>query len=165
MRSLWIPVLALAGLTSACASPRLPNAAAASASVAPVPIAGYDWHLTPSEGSVYLAYGRAESDDLSLGLQCETGSGRVELTAPSPAGTREIHLESGGETERFSGQSEPSGLHEGDFLTAHAITSDPVMQRFRRLAWMARWVGGQREVYASHPGSAAQVERFFSRCG
>jgi hypothetical protein len=39
------------------------------------------------------------------------------------------------------------------------------LQRFRRLAWLARWQGGQREVYVPHPGSADRVERFFAFCG
>ncbi len=167
MRMLWMPAVALLGLTSACASnvgSTIPSASSPVAS-APAPVAGYDWHFTPSEEAVYLAYGVAESDDLRLGLHCDVGSGKVEISAPGPAGMREIYLESGGETERFPAQGEASELHDGDFVTAEASSSAPVFQRFRRVGWMAQWVGGEREVYAPHPGSEAGVERFFARCG
>ena len=48
---------------------------------------------------------------------------------------------------------------------ATAATSEPVLQRFRRLGWIAQWVDGEREVYTPHPGSEAGVERFFALCG
>jgi hypothetical protein len=167
MRSLWFPVLGLAALTSACASVEAPGPAitAAAASSAPAPVAGYDWHYTTDEGVARLAYGVEASDDLRLGLDCTAGSGKVDLTALGQTGDREIYLESGGDTERFPAEGEPSQLHDGDILTASAATSEPVMQRFRRVGWIAQWVDGKREVYAPHPGSEAGVERFFAMCG
>ncbi len=167
MRALWIPALVVLGLTSACAANRTPAASPVAVPIAsaPAPVAGYDWHFTPDAESVFLAYGVAESDDLRLGLHCAAGSGKVDLTVPGPAGVREIQLESGGETERFPAEGEPSQLHDGDILTATAGASEPVFQRFRRVGWMAQWIDGQREVYAPHPGSEAGVERFFDRCG
>lgn len=166
MRILWLPVLGLAALTSACASVETPepvaNAATASA---PAPTAGYDWHYTPADGSARLAYGVEASDDLKLGFDCTAGSGKVDLTALGRSGEREIHLESGGDTERFRAEGEPSQLHDGDLLTATAGTGEPVLQRFRRLGWIAQWVDGRREVYAPHPGSESSVERFFALCG
>ena len=167
MRNLWLPALALAALTSACASVEAPTpvVTAAVAPSAPAPVAGYDWHYTPDEGVARLAYGVEASDDLRLGLDCTAGSGKVDLTALGQTGDREIYLESGGETERFPAEGEPSQLHDGDILTATAATSEPVIQRFRRVGWIAQWVDGKREVYAPHPGSEAGVERFFAMCG
>ena len=167
MRILCLPMLTLAALTSACASVETPEPAvtAAAASSAPAPTAGYDWHYTPDEGSARLAYGVEASDDLRLGLDCTPGSGKVDLTALGQTGDREIYLESGGETERFAAEGEPSQLHDGDILTASAGTGEPVMQRFRRLGWIAQWIDGRREVYAPHPGSERGVERFFALCG
>jgi hypothetical protein len=164
MRYLTIAALTLAAMTAACASVDAPPAPLAEAS-APAPVEGYDWHLTPDEGAVRLAYGVEASDDLRLGLDCTEGSGKVELTALGKTGEREIHLESGGETERFRAEGEPSLLHDGDILTATTATREPVMQRFRRIGWIAQWVDGRREVYAPHPGSEAGVERFFAMCG
>lgn len=168
MRILWLPVLSLAALTTACASVETPEpvaTAAATISPAPAPVAGYDWHYTPDEGSARLAYGMEASDDLRLGLDCMAGSGKIDLTALGRTGDREIHLESGGDTERFAAEGEPSQLHDGDLLTATAASSEPVMQRFRRVGWIAQWVDGHREVYAPHPGSERGVERFFALCG
>ncbi|MBU1347264.1 MAG: hypothetical protein KKA16_09975 [Alphaproteobacteria bacterium] len=167
MRPLPLAILTLSGLTAACASngPDAPAPVVAAASSAPAPTPGYDWHLTPTDGAVLLAYGVAESDDLRLGLNCDLGSGRVDLTAPGKTGEREIHLESGGETERFPAEGEPTELHDGDLLSAQAATSEPVLQRFRRVGWMAQWSDGRREVYVPHPGSEGAVERFFALCG
>ena len=167
MRNPWLPVLALAALTSACASVETPEpvVTAAVAPSAPAPTAGYDWHYTPDGGAARLAYGVEASDDLRLGLDCTAGSGKVDLTALGQTGDREIYLESGGETERFRAEGEPSQLHDGDILTASVATSAPLMQRFRRVGWIAQWIDGQREVYAPHPGSEAGVERFFAMCG
>lgn len=166
MRTLWVPVVALAALTSACASVTATTPAETSAeSSAPAPVAGYDWHYTPDGAEARLAYGVEASDDLRLGLDCQAGSGKVDLTALGGTGDRTIHLESGGETERFRAEGEPSELHDGDILFATASTGEPVMQRFRRLGWIAQWIDGRREVYAPHPGSADGVERFFAQCG
>ena len=165
MRILWLPVLALAALNSACASVSSPEPVATAAAAAPAPVAGYDWHYTPEDGVARLAYGVEASDDLRLGLDCAAGSGKIDLTALGQTGDREIHLESGGETERFRAEGEPSELHDGDILTATSSTREPVMQRFRRVGWIAQWVDGRREVYVPHPGSEAGVERFFALCG
>ncbi|MBX9614900.1 MAG: hypothetical protein K2X25_04850 [Caulobacteraceae bacterium] len=167
MHVIRIAALLLTGLVSACAAggPPGPAVVAALPAAAPAPIPGYDWHFTPSEDSVYLAYGVENSDELKIGLHCSPGSGRIELAAPAPKGSRVIQLESGGEMERFDAAGEPSELHGGDFLTAGIAAQQPVFQRFRRLGWLAQWTGGQRETYAAHPGSEAGVERFFARCG
>lgn len=149
---------------AACATVEAPAQAAVS-SAAPAPVEGYDWHLSTDQTEARLAYGLAESDDLRLGLTCTRGSGRLEVSAMRPAGVREIHLESGGETERFPARSEPSQLHEGVFLTARTSAAEPVFQRFRKVGWLADWQGTKRETYAPHPASTPDIERFFAFCG
>jgi hypothetical protein len=129
-------------------------------------VAGYDWFYHQDAGDARLVYGLAESDDLRLGLDCREGSGRLTLSAVDGPGAKpEIHLESGGDTERFAARSEPSELHEGVFLTAEAGADSPVFQRFRRIGWLALWQDGQRHAFAPHPGSALNIERFFAFCG
>lgn len=87
------------------------------------------------------------------------------LSAMAPRGAAaELHLESGGETERFVAESEPSELDEGDFLTAGATTDQPVFLRFRNVGWIAQWRGETREAYAPHPGSIGNIGRFFDFC-
>ncbi|ADL02161.1 hypothetical protein [Brevundimonas subvibrioides] len=164
-----LAALAMIALTSACASvdrPALGDAAAGTnaAAAGPAPIAGYDWHLSTADGAARLAYGVAESDDLKLGFDCDAGSGRIEVTANAPTGTRTLLLESGGETERLDADGEPSQLTDGDLLTAAVEADIPIFQRFRRIGWMAQWIGDRRETYAAHPESQGNVERFFALC-
>ena len=163
-------LLILSGLAvsaAACATVESPvPAAAAGGSGAPQPVEGYDWFYHVDGDDARLAYGLAESDDLRLGMDCRRGGGRMELSATSQdAGAKEIHVESGGDTERFPAQSEPSQLHDGVFLTAQARTSEPVFQRFRQVGWLALWHGDEREAYAPHPQSRDNIERFFVFCG
>jgi len=162
----WLSLLGTLVLTSACASVESVSKAPARAAIAaPQPVAGYDWHLTTDEGSARLAYGIAESDELKLGLDCAAGSSRVDITATAPTGSRTLLLESGGETERFAAEGEPSELSDGDLLTASTAAEIPVFQRFRRLGWMAQWTGGDtRETFVAHPGTQADIERFFALC-
>lgn len=133
---------------------------------APQPVEGYDWFYHVDGDDARLAYGLAESDDLRLGMDCRRGGGRMELSATSQdVSAKEIHVESGGDTERFPAQSEPSQLHDGAFLTAQARTNEPVFQRFRQVGWLALWHGDEREAYAPHPQSRDNIERFFAFCG
>jgi hypothetical protein len=166
------PVLiVLSGLllgASACATVETPAelAPAVVSSGAPAPVADHDWFYHRDGEEARLAYGLAESDDLRLGLDCRQGSGRLALSAVGgPDAKPEIHVEAGGETERFAARSEPSQLHEGVFLTAEAATDAPVFQRFRRAGWLALWRNGERQAYAPHPESAPNIERFFAFCG
>lgn len=166
-----LPVfLAAAGLTltlAACNTTGQPGMGlSAASSAAPAPVAHYDWFLHQDGDDARLAYGLEDSDDLRIGLDCRKNSGQLALSAVAPAGaTAEIYLESGGDTERYPAQAEPSELHDGLFLTAEAKAGDPVFQRFRRVGWLAIWQGESRHAYAPHPGSGERVERFFAFCG
>jgi hypothetical protein len=164
-RLIPLSALALSAAVLAACSTTTPAPAPGASSGRPAPVAGLDWHLTLDEPEAKLAFGIEESDELKLGLTCERGSGRLEITAMRPAGARDLHLESGGETERFAARAEPSGLHEGVFLSAQARTSHPVFQRFRKVGWLADIQGARRETYAPHAASAPQIEQFFSFCG
>ena len=161
---------ALAAAAAACATVETPAMDFApeppTGGGAPIPVEGYDWFYHSDEDAARLAYGLAESDDLKLGFDCGRGTGRLEMVAIAEKGAKaEIHVESGGDTERFSAASEPSQLHDGVILTASASASEPVFQRFRRVGWMAQWRNGEREAYAPHPASATNIESFFAFCG
>ncbi len=158
-------VASLAALAAACSTTREGAPVSGASSGSPQPVAGLDWFYHPDAGEAKLVYGVETSDDLRLGLTCHKGAGRLEITTNAPHGTREIHLESGGETERFRAEGEASELADGDFLTADAATSTPVFQRFRRVGWLAQWQGSRRETYVPHPASAPDIERFFAFCG
>lgn len=163
-----IPLVTLSGLAltaAACATAPAP-AMLSAGSGAPAPVENYDWFFHEDGDEARLAYGLEESDDLRIGLDCRRASGKLDLSAIAKAGARpEIHLESGGDTERYPAQSEPSELNDGLFLTAEARTSEPVFQRFRRVGWLAVWQGEERNAYAPHPRSVDRIERFFAFCG
>lgn len=157
-------LLAAAAL-GACA-PRVQPATLTASGGAPAPLAGYDWFLNIDGPAAQLVYGVEESDDVKLSLTCERKDGRIEVSAHGPdGGPAEIHLESGGETERLPATVEPMEVSDGEWLTAMARTTDPVFQRFRQVGWLAVWHGQDRHAYAPHPGSQDRVERFFGRCG
>lgn len=159
-----LPVLVLTAALAACASTPPPEPVPPQPG--PGPVEGYDWILHEDGGDARLAYGLAESDDVRIAFDCRRGEGRLTMVALAPADAEPvILLESGGETGRFAASPEADLIHDGLILSAAADPDEPVLQRFRRLAWLARWQGGQREVYVPHPGSADRVERFFAFCG
>jgi hypothetical protein len=133
---------------------------------APTPMAGRDWHLSQYWDQSTLAYGVAESDDVNLVLTCADGAGEVSMFRDvANNAPREFHLEAGGDSGRFAADSEPSMLTDGQLLTAHARTNEPVFRSFRSLGWLASWTGEDREGYAPQPGSEGNIERFFAACG
>jgi hypothetical protein len=169
MRTPALIVLSALGLgLSACATvetPVVPTPGIA-AVAAPAPVPDHDWFYHRDGEDARLVYGLAESDDLRIGLDCRQGSGKLALSAVAgPDAKPEIQIEAGGETEKFPARSEPSGLHEGVFLTAEAAANEPVFQRFRQIGWMALWLDGERQAYAPHPGSRPGIEQFFVFCG
>lgn len=162
---LILPLSALSALAACATNAPAPVANLEAAYSAPAPMPGYDWFLNRDGQEAILAYGVANSDEVKLHLLCQAGSGALELTAASDKPDREIHLESGGDTERYRASSEPAGVHDGELLTARATTKDPVFQRFRRLGWIASWSDEERHIYAAHPAAKAGIEQFFTVCG
>lgn len=159
-------LLATTALVGACSTttPEVP-ATTVPSSGAPQPVEGYDWFLSEDGSNAKLAYGTADSDDMKLGLECARGTGKLDLTASADKGTSpEIHIESGGDTERYAAAAEPAEVHDGLILTAQAEGDAPVFQRFRRIGWLAVWQGGARQTYVPQPGSRDRIERFFAFC-
>lgn len=158
--------LVIGGLMlTGCASVQPAAAPVTATASAPSPITGYDWFYHADANQASLAYGLKDSDDLRLGLACDHGQGKLELSATAPTGTRELRLESGGDLETFPAHGEPSELHDGDFLTAEGKTDAPIFQQFRRVGWIAQWHGEQRETYVAQAASSPDIERFFAFCG
>jgi hypothetical protein len=158
------PLLALSAL-AACATPgRAPVSTPMADAGAPTPLPNYDWHLSLEPQEAGLAYGVANSDEVKLQLRCATGSGALDLAALLDKPARQLHLESGGDTEHYPAMSEDAGITDGAYAEARAKTRDPVFQRFRRLGWIAVWDGETRRTYAAHPQSLADIERFFVAC-
>lgn len=147
----------------ACATrPATPDGGAVAGS--PLPVAGLDWRLTLEDGAAKLAYGSEASDDLLLAFECVPGAARIDVMAPGAEGESELRLEAGGDVERLTARAEPLGVRDGVFLTASTEPGAPVLRRFRALGWIARWRGERREVLAAHPGTGADIGRFFDAC-
>lgn len=162
-----LSLTALTVLMAGCATVAPDPASSELASTgAPQPIDGHDWFFTADGTDAKLAYGVADSDDLKLGLDCAQGSGRLNLIASADdEAAPEIHIESGGDTERYAAQAEPAGVHDGLILTAQAQADAPVFQRFRRLGWLAVWQGTDRQTYVPQASSRDRIEQFFAFCG
>nr|WP_314526254.1 hypothetical protein [uncultured Brevundimonas sp.] len=161
-----IPSLIAVSALAACATHApAPSMDTTAADGAPAATAGLDWFMNRDGPEASLAYGVANSDEVKLHLLCRAGTGALEITAASEKPAREIHLESGGDTERYAATSEPAVVHEGELLTARAKTRDPVFLRFRRLGWIAAWADDARELYVAHPAAKAGIEQFFAVCG
>jgi len=161
----WIaPALAALALT-ACA-PTVKSGLVGADGGAPVPTAGYDWHLNEDAEEASLTFGLAETDDVPLDLSCRPGSGALQILQTVAEGhTRVIALESGGDTETYPARAEPSALHDGIDLTADARAADPVFLRFRKLGWLAAYGPDYRTPFVAQPGSVRQIDRFFALCG
>jgi hypothetical protein len=153
---------ASAAALSACA----PAVAPMATSAAPLPVAGYDWFLNDDPDEPRLSYGMAQSDDVPLSLMCAPGSGKIGLSLATDRAPQRpsLTVESGGDTETFPAQVEPSDMHDGLYLVATAPASHPVFQRFDRLGWLAVWNDDQRAVMAAQPGSESRAARFLEQC-
>ncbi|WP_339870603.1 hypothetical protein [uncultured Brevundimonas sp.] len=163
-----VPVV-LSGLAltaAACAPVAVTAPPLMAAGNAAAPVANYDWYLHQDGDDASLAYGLRDSDDLRLGLNCRRGTGRLALSAVGETGAaREIRLESGSETARYSATAEASELADGIVLSATAPASDPVFRRFQAVGWLAHREGDESHPYVAHPGSTPRIARFFAFCG
>lgn len=161
-----LALLAAALAISACSTGPARLSPTGEGTASPHPVEGYDWFLNTEGAAAQLVYGVEASDDVRLSLACDRPDGKLEVAAHAPSGgPAEIHLESGGETERLPAKAEDMEVSDGDWLTAAARTSDPVFRRFRQVGWIALWQQDQRHALAPQPGSVGRIEQFFSRCG
>lgn len=166
--ALSVRVLGLAALISmglgACSTTPAPPSSGLS-SGAPLPVAGYDWHLNQDEGEASLSYGIAETDDVPLDLSCGAGSGSVTILLNTAKGSpHRISLESGGDTETYRATAERSPLSDGLDLTASAPSDDPVFTRFAQLGWLAVNKGSDRQTMVATKEQLAPIQRFFEFC-
>lgn len=157
-------VMLVGGLCACASQPSSPGPATLDLG-APQPTPEFDWFLIHEADQDTLAYGVADSDEVKLQLYCRAGSGALELAAMLEKPSNELHLESGGDTERYRAESEAAGITEGEYARASAKAMDPVFQRFRRIGWIAVLEGDQRHPYVAHPQSQPRIERFFAACG
>lgn len=144
-------ILAALAVTAGCASDR-----------APAPD-GYAWNYldNPGEGPK-LAYGRPDSDDVLVMLNCGEGPAKVTLTATGLSG-REIALASGRVVTRLPAQPIASQAGEG-VLEARTSTDAAALSAFRRTGALDLLVASERHGMPARGGQHAHVKAFFKAC-
>jgi hypothetical protein len=148
----------LAGLLAGCnPSDRAPQAALQ-------PGAGFFFNQDGPMAS--LAYGLADSDDVSLMLECELGSRRVRISKPADrvSGPARLILTSGDARSDLKADIEPNE-ESGESLASSRAPSDlPALAAFRKTGRLRVRVTGRDQTLAATPGERPIVARFFAAC-
>jgi hypothetical protein len=136
-------------------APLADNPAAASA--------GFGLFYNDQGESVSLAYGQANSDNVSLMLECAKGSGRVQVSDLARSDRSALLLASGDETNLL-----PARVEAADgprLLVADTSADAPALRAFHRTG--ALTVGDGKAAYgvkATAP-ERTEVDLFFTACG
>lgn len=120
---------------------------------------GYGLHYVDTGETAKLAYGRPDSEVMSLMLECAKGTGEVEISDVAQ-GSSEIHLASGGARAKFEGAVTIAPI--APILVADTTADQPVMKAFRRTA---RVEVANGNLHYAVSGDRPTVERFFAACG
>lgn len=124
---------------------------------------GYEYglHYLDLGERARLAYGVANSDVVRLMLECDKGSGKVDLSDTAAGGAR-LELTSGRHHTAISGVIEP-GI-TAPLVMATASADVPALKAFRRGS--ALRVGEGENAYEIRPAAEERfsVERFFATC-
>jgi hypothetical protein len=134
------------------------------AAVVPVPTPyAYGLFYMDEGRSVKLAYGAANSDDVSLIMECAKGSRRVDVSDVARDGAdSKLTLRSGGRSVQL--KTSPSGGGDEAELVAHASANAAPLAAFRQSGRIEVAYPGAKYVIAADPDERAGVERFFSAC-
>jgi hypothetical protein len=125
--------------------------------------AGFGLFYNDQGESVSLAYGQANSDNVSLMLECAKGSGRVQVSDIARTNRTDLVLASGDETRALPARVEAA---DGPPLLVADTTADaPALRAFRRTG--ALTVGDGRAAYAVKASAPerTEVDLFFTACG
>jgi hypothetical protein len=129
-------------------------------------IPSYGLHYMSEGGSAKLAYGRANSDDVGLMLQCRKGSRQVEVTdairAVAPSSPTLVLTAAGA---RSALKPRVQAGEGGGLLIAQTSSDDPALRAFRGSGRMEVASGPSRYGIVASAGEQSQVEQFFSACG
>jgi hypothetical protein len=126
---------------------------------------GLYYSENPDEGAK-LAYGLANSDELSLMLQCRKGSGSVqvfELYGAPKSGP--LSLVSGGHALMLNGKAERQDGPGDGAVTAMAEASSPTFAAFKTTGKMQVSGAGYRYQVEAKSDDRGEVGRFFAACG
>jgi hypothetical protein len=142
---------------------RQPAPAEGAARLAP----GAGFYFNQDGDTASLAYGRADSDDVDLMLQCSRGSHRVEVSALTPRMTRgaaPLTLVSGPVKSDLQAQVTPDEENAGGLASASAASDAPVLAAFRKTGRLSFRLAGRQQAFAATAGEQVGVARFFAAC-
>jgi hypothetical protein len=121
-------------------------------------------YFNQDDQTASLAYGRPNSDDVGLMLQCAKGSRMVELTDVASAGPADrLILVSG--PDRTELPVKVRADETGASLAMVRLPSDaPVLQGFRRSGVVEVRLGGASYGLKARPDERSAVANFFTAC-
>ena len=122
---------------------------------------GFGLHYVDTGGAAKLAYGKANSDNVGLMLECDKGSKVVEISDVARDGNALV-LTSAGQRSEFGGEiaSGPGA----PVLMATAATDAPALKAFRDTGKVEVGAGGLRYDVNANAAERASVELFFNAC-
>ncbi len=126
------------------------------------------FHLDSTEDEGFkLAYGRANSDDVWLMLECRPGSRKVDvfdMRHPKARAGDMLILVSGKMQSAVAISVEPDVSSDGVTVQAHATPDLPALDGFRHSGALQVKLGGREYALTASPGEKAQIARFFNGC-
>lgn len=126
---------------------------------------GFGLHYNDQGSTAALAYGRANSDDVALMLQCRKGSGRVQVSdVVRDVPVSRLVLKSSGKRSELAVKLDP-GMSDGPrVLTGETGAGDAALAAFRKSGRISVSFGETRYGLAAREQEHAGVERFFKAC-
>ena len=122
----------------------------------------YRWAYLADDGDPRLAYGRPNSDDVVLMLNCQPGQDQVRVSALGLAG-QEIILTSGKTESRFPAQALEDEMSGSRLLEGRGRTTAPALANFRKSGELAVMNNGRHSLAAAS-ADRGKVKAFFKAC-
>lgn len=122
----------------------------------------YRWAYLADDGDPRLAYGRPNSDDVVLMLNCQPGQDQVRVSALGLAG-QEIILTSGKTESRFPAQALEDEMSGSRLLEGRGRTTAPALANFRKSGELAVMNNGRHSLAAAS-ADRGKVRAFFKAC-
>lgn len=162
-------LMAVAAVLAGCVQQREPPAAGRTAQAEPGPIqSGMGFFLSSDTGEgAKLTYGRANSDDVWLMLQCQPGARKIDIVdARHPQAKKGdlLVLTSGKLQSALPAELQPDEANGGALAVAQASPGLPALDGFRRTGDLAVKLGAREYALTATAGEKGQIARFFSLC-
>ncbi len=122
----------------------------------------YRWAYLADDGDPRLAYGRPNSDDVVLMLNCQPGADQIRVSALGLAGD-EIILTSGRTESRFPAQALQDDMSGSRLLEGRGRTTAPALANFRKSGQLAVMNNGHHSLAAAS-ADRGKVRAFFKAC-